>query len=34
MDCYMIDLICDEELLGFYESLGMNRYTGAIIRNR
>jgi ribosomal protein S18 acetylase RimI-like enzyme len=32
--CYMVDLICDPDVLGFYERLGMTRYTGAIIRNR
>ena len=31
--CYMIDLICDPDLLAFYERLGMSRYTGAIVRN-
>jgi ribosomal protein S18 acetylase RimI-like enzyme len=30
---YMVDLICDQELLPFYERLGMTRYTGAIVRN-
>jgi ribosomal protein S18 acetylase RimI-like enzyme len=32
--CYMIDLICDPDVLPFYEQLGMTPYSGAIIRNR
>jgi ribosomal protein S18 acetylase RimI-like enzyme len=31
--CYMVDLICDKDLLPFYERLGMTSYTGAIVRN-
>lgn len=31
--CYMIDLICDRDVLPFYERLGMSRYTGAVVRN-
>ncbi len=31
--CYMVDLICDADLLAFYERRGMTRYTGAVIRN-
>ena len=31
--CYMVDLICDTDLLPFYERCGMTRYTGAVIRN-
>jgi ribosomal protein S18 acetylase RimI-like enzyme len=31
--CYMVDLICDHDLLPFYERVGMTRYTGAILRN-
>jgi ribosomal protein S18 acetylase RimI-like enzyme len=30
---YMVDLVCDEDVLPFYERLGMRRYTGAILRN-
>lgn len=30
---YMVDLICDPDLLPFYERLGMTRYTGAVLRN-
>lgn len=30
---YMVDLICDPDLLPFYERLGMIRYAGAIVRN-
>ena len=29
---YMIDLVCDETLVPFYERLGMTRYTAMIIR--
>ncbi len=29
---YMIDLICDNELLPFYESIGLKPATGAIMR--
>lgn len=32
--CYMVDLVCDPEMLPFYESLGMVRYTAAMVRNR
>jgi ribosomal protein S18 acetylase RimI-like enzyme len=31
-DRYMIDLVCDETLVPFYERLGMTRYTAIIIR--
>jgi ribosomal protein S18 acetylase RimI-like enzyme len=31
--CYMVDLICDQDVLPFYERLGMSRYTGAVMRN-
>lgn len=31
---YMIDLICDEDLLPFYTRLGFHPWTGMIIRNR
>jgi predicted N-acetyltransferase YhbS len=31
---YMVDLICDENLRGFYERFGMTSATGMIIRNR
>ncbi|MBM3134089.1 MAG: GNAT family N-acetyltransferase [Chloroflexi bacterium] len=30
---YMIDLLCDEELQPFYESLGMHRAVGMLWRN-
>ena len=30
---YMIDLICDENLIPYYEKLGMQKATGALIRN-
>jgi len=30
---YMIDLICDSELIPFYEKLGMSKSYGAIVRN-
>jgi hypothetical protein len=30
---YMVDLICDPDLLPFSERFGMTRYTGAIVRN-
>jgi ribosomal protein S18 acetylase RimI-like enzyme len=32
-DIYMIDLMCDEELQGYYEKLGMHRSHGMILRN-
>ena len=32
-DIYMIDLMCDEELMGYYEKLGMQRSHGMIRRN-
>ncbi len=30
---YMIDLLCDEELITYYEKIGMQKASGAIIRN-
>lgn len=30
---YMVDLLCDEELIPYYEKQGMSRGTGALIRN-
>jgi hypothetical protein len=30
---YMIDLLCDEELQGYYEKLGMHRAHGTFRRN-
>ena len=30
---YMVDLICDPEVLPFYERLGMTRHTAAVVRN-
>ncbi|MGB5945196.1 GNAT family N-acetyltransferase [Paenisporosarcina sp.] len=32
-DMYMIDLMCDKELQGYYEKLGMHRSHGMILRN-
>ncbi len=32
-DMYMIDLMCDENLQGYYEKLGMHRSLGMILRN-
>ena len=32
-DMYMIDLMCDEELKGYYEKLGMHRSHGMSLRN-
>ena len=31
---YLVDVICDADLLPFYEGLGMRPYTRAILRNR
>ena len=33
-DRYMVDLCCDEELVGFYERFGMSRWVGMGLRNR
>jgi ribosomal protein S18 acetylase RimI-like enzyme len=33
-DRYMVDLCCDEELVAFYERLGMARWVGMGLRNR
>ncbi len=30
---YMVDLLCDEDLVGFYKKLGMAGATGAFLRN-
>lgn len=30
---YMIDLLCDEDVIPFYEKVGMQRATGMVIRN-
>ena len=30
---YMVDLLCDEDLIPFYEKLGMMRASGALLRN-
>lgn len=30
---YMVDLLCDQKLQGYYEKLGMKKATGAFIRN-
>ena len=30
---YMVDLLCDEELVPYYEKQGMSRSSGALIRN-
>lgn len=32
-DIYAIDLMCDENVVPFYEKLGMSRATGMVIRN-
>jgi len=32
-DMYMIDLMCDKELQGYYEKLGMHQSHGMILRN-
>ncbi len=32
-DYYMIDIVCDESFQGFYEKLGMKKYTAMIVRN-
>lgn len=32
-DIYMIDLMCDEDLMGYYEKLGMQQAHGMIRRN-
>lgn len=30
---YMVDLLCDEQLIAFYEKFGMRRATGAMLRD-
>lgn len=30
---YMVDLLCDKELQGYYEKFGMHNATGAFLRN-
>jgi len=32
-DFYMIDVVCDESLQGFYEKSGMKKYTAMVVRN-
>ncbi len=32
-DFYMIDLLCDESLIPYYEKLGLSKTTGVFIRN-
>ena len=32
-DIYAIDLMCDEDVVPFYERLGLKRSTGMVIRN-
>ncbi len=32
-DLYMIDLLCDEELIPYYEKLGMSKAKGVCVRN-
>ena len=32
-DFYMIDIVCDESLQGFYERFGMKKYSSMIFRN-
>jgi GNAT superfamily N-acetyltransferase len=31
---YMVDLVCDDDLVPFYERLGLSRYTAMIRRDR
>ena len=33
-DLYMVDLVCDEPMFAFYESLGMKRAPAMVIRRR
>lgn len=33
-DLYMVDVVCDEDVVGFYERLGFQRYRAMIRRNR
>ncbi|MCF7920459.1 MAG: GNAT family N-acetyltransferase [Candidatus Cloacimonetes bacterium] len=33
-DVYMIDIVCDEQLAGFYEKQGFSKLTGMAKRNR
>jgi GNAT superfamily N-acetyltransferase len=33
-DRYMVDLLCDEELVPFYERFGLRRAVGMALRNR
>jgi ribosomal protein S18 acetylase RimI-like enzyme len=33
-DRYMVDLVCDEELIPFYERFGMVRYGAMVLRRR
>jgi len=33
-DRYMVDLVCDDELIAFYEQFGMSRYGAMILRRR
>ncbi|RSK26315.1 GNAT family N-acetyltransferase [Bacillus sp. HMF5848] len=32
-DIYMIDLCCDDDLIGFYKNFGMHKSNGMIVRN-
>ena len=32
-DVYMVDVMCDEDLVPFYEKAGMSRATGMVMRN-
>jgi ribosomal protein S18 acetylase RimI-like enzyme len=32
-ELYMIDLLCDEHLQGFYQKLGMHKASGMMVRN-
>lgn len=32
-DLYMVDLLCDEDLVPYYVKLGMSKATGALLRN-
>jgi len=32
-DLYMVDLLCDQELISYYEKIGMTKSYGAMLRN-
>jgi hypothetical protein len=33
-DLYMIDAVCDDDVVAFYERIGMMRLNGMALRNR